>query len=110
MMIDTLEYTKRLEAAGVPRPQAEAHAAAVRDTLAGRLATKADIDRLEQFTKADINRLEQSTKADVALLKADLDTAVQRFETLLWKHTAGIILTLIGTQVAVGGVLLRFLR
>jgi hypothetical protein len=44
MTIDTLEYVKKLEAAGVPRPQAEAHAAAVRDTGAPQLATKADLD------------------------------------------------------------------
>jgi hypothetical protein len=43
MTIDTLDY-KKLEAAGVPRPQAEAHAQAVRDTLAPQLATKADLD------------------------------------------------------------------
>jgi hypothetical protein len=48
MTIDTLEYVKKLEAAGVERRQAEAHAQAVRDTLAPQLATKADIERLEQ--------------------------------------------------------------
>jgi hypothetical protein len=37
-MIDTLEYVRRLEAAGVPRAQAEAHAAAVRDVVAPELA------------------------------------------------------------------------
>jgi hypothetical protein len=44
MTIDTLDYVKKLEAAGVPRAQAEAHAAAVRDPLAPQLATKADLD------------------------------------------------------------------
>jgi hypothetical protein len=44
MTVDTLEYVKKLEAAGVPRPQAEAHAQAVRDTLGPQLATKADLD------------------------------------------------------------------
>jgi hypothetical protein len=48
MTIDTLEYVKKLEAAGVERRQAEAHAQAARDTLAAQLATKADIERLEQ--------------------------------------------------------------
>jgi hypothetical protein len=44
MTLDTLENVKRLEAAGVDRRQAEAHAAAVRDTVAPQLATKADLD------------------------------------------------------------------
>jgi hypothetical protein len=48
MTIDKLEYVKKLDAARVDRKQAEAHAAAVRDTLATQLATKADLDRLEQ--------------------------------------------------------------
>jgi hypothetical protein len=48
MTIDTLKYVKKLEAAGVDRKQAEAHAAAIRGTLATRRATKADLDRLEQ--------------------------------------------------------------
>ncbi len=85
MTIDTLECVKRLEAAGVDRKQAEAHAAAVRDTVAPQLATKADLD-------AAVMRLEH------------------KFESMLWKHTAGIIVTVIVTQLAVAGVLLRFLR
>jgi hypothetical protein len=79
--IDTLEYVKKLQAAGVDRQQAEAHAEAIRDTLATQLATKADIDRLEH-----------------------------KFESMLWRHTAGIIVTVIVTQLAIAGVLLRFLR
>jgi hypothetical protein len=36
---------KRLEAAGVDRKQAEAHAATVRDTLATQLATETEVGR-----------------------------------------------------------------
>src|SRR5919197_3787845 len=105
MTIDTLEYVKRLEAAGVDRKQAEAQAAAMRDTLAPQLATKSDIDRFREATKSDIDRLREATKVDIDRLKeatkADLDTAVVRleakidglrsqFEMALGKHTAGI--------------------
>jgi hypothetical protein len=55
--VDTLEYMKRLEAAGVDRKQAEAHAEAVRDTLATQLATKADIDRLDSKIDTKIAEL-----------------------------------------------------
>jgi hypothetical protein len=35
-MIDTLEYVQDLEASGLPRAQAEAHARALRGTHGGR--------------------------------------------------------------------------
>ena len=73
MTIDTLSYVKRLEAAGVDRRQAEA----LRDEVAPQLATRADLD-------SAITRLEQ------------------KIETLLWKHSLGVL--------TIGGLLLRFVR
>jgi hypothetical protein len=61
---DTLAYAKRLRDAGVPEPQADAHAAALADALksnAGELATKADLENL----RLDIRR-------EMAELKSDL--------------------------------------
>jgi hypothetical protein len=46
MAIDTLAYVKKLEAAGVARPQAEAHAQAARELVEHNAATKADLDAL----------------------------------------------------------------
>jgi len=46
MTIDTLEYVKKLEAVGVTRAQAEAHAAASRNAIVSGLATKADLETL----------------------------------------------------------------
>ena len=43
MTIDTLAYAQKLEAAGVDRNHAEAHAAAMRDHVLPQIATKADI-------------------------------------------------------------------
>lgn len=77
MTIDTLSYVKRLEAAGVDRRQAEAQAEALRDEVAPQLATRADLD-------SAITRLEQ------------------KIETLLWKHSLGVL--------TIGGLLLRFVR
>ena len=118
MTIDTLDCVDKLVAAGVDRKQAEAHARAIRETLAPQFATKADLDPLQQATKADLDtavaRLEAKLGAEVARLEAKMDALAARFEMALWKHTAGIIVTLAGTQIAVGaavaGVLLRFLR
>jgi len=40
---DTLGYTKRLEDAGIPRAQAEAHANAAKDFIMAELVTKTDL-------------------------------------------------------------------
>jgi hypothetical protein len=47
MAIDTLGYVKYLEAQGVPRAMAEAHAEAVNRYLFPELATKADLSDLK---------------------------------------------------------------
>jgi predicted RNase H-like nuclease (RuvC/YqgF family) len=93
--IDTLEYVKKLEAAGVDRRQAEAHAAAVRDTVATQLASKADLDAAVVRLEAKIDRLEAKT-----------DRIEQRFDgkflLLQWMLGFNLLLT--------AGVLWRLLR
>ena len=72
---DTLATVRDLEAAGVERRQAEAHAEALRQAIGadrGELATKADVAGLRAAAKADIADLRAATKADVADLKADM--------------------------------------
>ena len=68
MTIDTLEYVKKLEAVGVDRRHDEAHAQAIRDTLAPQLASKADLD------------------AAVARLEGKTDTAVSRLDAIETRH------------------------
>lgn len=46
-MFNTLQYTKKLEAAGVTREQAEAHIQIIADLVEGDLVTKQDIRELE---------------------------------------------------------------
>ena len=58
---DTLKCVKTLQAAGVAMPQAEAIAAAVRDsTDSAELATKADLRELKAVLKSDLRELELS--------------------------------------------------
>jgi hypothetical protein len=40
---DTLGYSKRLREAGVPNPEAEAHAEAAREFIMGEVVTKTDM-------------------------------------------------------------------
>ena len=57
---DTLAYAQTLREAGVEERQAEAHAAAARNSQAG-LATKADLIAL----RADLNALRAELRADL---------------------------------------------
>jgi hypothetical protein len=81
MGIDTLGYMKRLEAAGFERKQAEALAEGLRDEVTTNLATKQDLE-------IAVARLEH------------------KIEALLWKHSLGVLLGVL----AIGGVLIRFVR
>jgi hypothetical protein len=46
--LDTLDYAKKLEAAGVPKAQAELQATALNDALAGAVASRNDLSNLAQ--------------------------------------------------------------
>lgn len=113
MTLDTLEYMKRLEAAGVDRKQAEAHANAVRDTLATQVATEASLrsvadqfdnrlsavaDQFDNRLRAVADRLDNRISA-VASDVADIKTRLRVVETneavLRWMVTTNIALSLV---------------
>lgn len=121
MSVDTLSYVKRLEAAGVPRPQAEAHAEALRDEVAPQLATSVDlgaaVDRLEGKIEAAELRLDAKIEASAARLEAKIESTEARLdgridrletkiETMMLRHTVAIILGVL----AAGSFIVRFLR
>ena len=81
MTIDMLSCVKCLEAAGVPRQQAQTQTEALRDDVAPQLATKADL-------QSEIARLES------------------RIEAMLLRHSVAIILGVL----AAGSFIVRFLR
>ena len=91
---DTLAIVQKLEAAGVERKQAEAHAEALRDSQA-RLATKADIARLE----AKVDRI-ADTMANTMATKTDLAEQRADFYRAMWIQTGAIV----GTIVAASGL------
>jgi hypothetical protein len=57
MTIDTLDYVKKLEAAGIDRKVAEAHAQALRSTVVHDLATKHDLQTEVQRLEAKFQLL-----------------------------------------------------
>jgi len=95
--LDTLQYARKLRAAGVPEAQAEAHAEALaavvgagwvtREDLAP-LATKADLERfatkadLERFaTKADLERFVTKDEFEIRIATLATKADLQRFAT-----------------------------
>ena len=83
---DTLSTARELEAAGVERRQAEAHAEAL------RRAVSAEREQL-------------ATKSDLAELRADLAGLESRMYRALWIQAAALI----GTQLAIAGFIVHLL-
>ena len=68
---DTLSYVKKLEKAGVPDAQAEAHAQAIAGLIDEELATKRDLKELEMRLKHDLTvRLGGMLVAGIAIVAA----------------------------------------
>ena len=73
--IDTLRLAKRLKDAKVPDEQAELLADIFRETQesgTAQLATKQDLERVEQGLRREIDRVEQSLRREIAEAKFDL--------------------------------------
>jgi DNA anti-recombination protein RmuC len=73
MSIDTLEFAKELEAAGLDRKQAEAHAAALRKAIEKEIASKQDVE-------GAANRVEQKLGARIHELEARFDKLIHELE------------------------------
>jgi hypothetical protein len=73
MTFDSLAYAHHLEAAGIPRPQAEAHAGAVRQFVLPELATAADLAGLESRLE---NKIETATLRGVIKVGSMLAAAI----------------------------------
>ena len=124
MSIDTLAYVKALEGAGVDRMTAEAHLKAMTDAVIPELVTKSDLRALEQrmdarFDNVDarfatqenkfdakIDKLEAKLTGRIDLLEAKIDRNFEAMRGLVMQSTLAMLL---GT-LAIGGVLIRFLR
>ncbi|HAT49683.1 MAG: DUF1640 domain-containing protein [Nitrospirae bacterium] len=68
---DTLAYTKKLKAAGVPESQAEVHAESMAELIEERLVTKQDLKELEMRLSHTLTiRLGGMMAASVAIVAA----------------------------------------
>ena len=99
MALDTLGYAKKLQEAGVPSQQAEAHADALRTVVEQDFATKQDLREMEA-------RLE----ARLVALESRLESRMAEMETRLLVRLGTIV---IGSMTILGafmGILIALLR
>jgi hypothetical protein len=84
MTIDTLGYMKKLEAAGVPRPQAEVQAEALRE-VSPQFATKSDLDTAVDRLERRIARLGHKFDPKFLLLQWMLGFNLVMTAGVLWR-------------------------
>jgi len=71
MTVDTLDYAKKLEAAGVERRQAEAHAEALRDAVVPQLVSKPDLNEARTDLRNEIAKVRSDLKSEIDLLRTE---------------------------------------
>ena len=70
---DTLDYARKLEAAGVPKVQAELQAQALNDAFSDRVASREDLARLEAKMDAGFAAIDAKMDARFAAVDAKID-------------------------------------
>ena len=78
--LDTLDYAKKLEAAGVPKAQAELQASALNDALAGSVVSRSDLSNLAQGIDGEFASLQAKIDARFQQVDARFDNVDARFD------------------------------
>ena len=81
----TLDYARKLEAAGVPRTQAEVQAHALNEAISESLATREDLANLETRMDARFAAVEAKIDGTIDSLRHELGGKI---ETLKWMFGA----------------------
>ena len=105
---DTLAFVKRLSAAGMETPHAEALAEALVDSAFNNLATKADLRELQLATKADLRELQSATKADLRELQLATNADLRELEHRLTNKLTGRMGAMTAATIAIIGALKIF--
>ncbi|NHQ92241.1 hypothetical protein [Janthinobacterium lividum] len=83
IQFDTLDYAKRLASAGVPTPQAEAHAAALGEVLGSAVVVHGELAALERNVLGEIKLAEQKVDTKLGALELKVDALEQKFDARL---------------------------
>ena len=93
MAFDILTDAKKLQEAGVPAAQAEAHAGALKELVEDNFATKRDLKELEVALRSDIKELETALRCDIKEMEPTLlseielvrqDMQMMRRDIVIW--------------------------
>jgi hypothetical protein len=98
---DTLGYAKRLRDAGVPNPQAEAHAEAAREFIMTELVNKQDL----LATKLDLQTEFGTLRTEVGTLRTELRTEVNTLRAVINALEARIDTQTLRLTVRLGGMI-----
>ena len=107
-MLNTLRYARALKNAGVSAQQAEAMADALEAEITEQIASKADMERLEERLGNQITKLATETKADVQRLETQIGHLDEKLSDRidgLDKRIDGLNTT-IGVSVAIATLIL----
>ncbi len=91
-MFDTLAYAEKLKAAGIPNPQARAHAEGLLTLVEQNLATKTDIELLRR----DMKELETGLRRDIKELEIGLRHELKEIESRMTMRLGGLIVAGVG--------------
>jgi hypothetical protein len=101
---DTLKLVRRLEASGMPGPQAAGLAEAFAEIMVTELATKSDLRELRAELRAELRVEVGSLRTEMEKLRGELRTeiAASKNETLRW-----VVPLMLGQMALSLGILLR---
>ena len=90
MRIDTLEFSKSLQAAGADEKLAEAIVKGITGADTSELATKDDLKNTETLLKSEIADVQASLKSEISEVQASLKSEISEVRTSLESQIADV--------------------
>ena len=98
MRIDTLEFSKSLQAAGADEKLAEAIVKGITGADTSELATKDDLKNTEALLKSEIADVQASLKSEIADVQASLKSEISEVQTSLESQIVGVRTEIAGVK------------
>lgn len=105
-MIDTLAIASDLVAAGVAKPQAEAHARAIANAVGQQYADIATKD----FVRSEISALRAELREEIGALRAEVRGEISAVRGEMSALETRLVRWIVGTMIAGGGLLFAALH
>lgn len=108
-MFNSLSIAKQLEAAGVPREQAEAHVQILSDVFENEIASKRDIQELQAATSRDIKQLDVDLRRDIKEMEISFKRDIHDVEQRVVIKISAIVGAMITFSIALTAALNKLL-